>query len=230
MSVEVGHGEPADGSARSGHSTEGRQLPQKPMVTALTRSGFGSFVNACTAAGGAHCPLPLLDHVTRLFAYGTLRTGYEAHAQCCRGVLGAEPARVWGRLFELPHGYPALQVPAAAVIVEAGRGAEPDHAAYLAAVAKGPTVASMAGRGNGELRPILGELITLADPLSAWEPLDRWEGIGEGGDELYRRVLVAVESMDGAPTVAWTYVVPLLPTGSRELAAAEWKGTEGAAR
>lgn len=174
-------------------------------------------------------PTPL-DNVTRLFAYGTLRTGYEAHVQCCRGVVSVEPARVWGRLFELPHGYPALQVPHEAVLAEAGRGAEADHGAFLAAVSTGPTVAGLAGRGNGEVRPVLGELIALADPLEAWEPLDRWEGIGEGGEELYRRVLVAVETMDGAPTVAWTYVVPLLPTGSREIAVAEWRGAEGAAR
>lgn len=47
-----------------------------------------------------------------LFVYGTLLTGRENHAVVASYVQAVHPARVRGRLYHLPYGYPALCLPA----------------------------------------------------------------------------------------------------------------------
>ena len=154
---------------------------------------------------------------TRLFAYGTLKQGSPVHAQLCRGVLAVVPARLWGRLFELPAGYPALSLPGDRLIASATLSPVDDHHCLHAARVHLPD----AGRRAG-LRPVLGQLITLADFCTAWPPLDAWEEVHPDRPGLYRRVLVRVELDGGAATTAWSYSVPVLPTGSRELVTGEW--------
>ena len=158
-----------------------------------------------------------LTSATRLFAYGTLKRGSPIHAQLCRGVIAVEPARVWGRLFELPAGYPALALPDETVIAAATLSVLDDHHCLNTAPVRLPAPGARTG-----LRPVIGQLLTFADFRTAWPSLDAWEEAYPDRPGLYRRVLVTVEVDGGAPTTAWTYAVPVLPSGSRELVTGEW--------
>ncbi len=154
---------------------------------------------------------------TRLFAYGTLKRGSPMHAQLCRGVRTVERAQLWGRLYELASGCPALVVPETARLAEASLEAAEDHARLEAALHAPVPAFSREG-----WRPVLGQLITLADYRVAWPPLDAWEDASPDRPLLFRRTLVRVEREPGLPITAWAYVVIRLPEGSRELANGEW--------
>ncbi len=154
---------------------------------------------------------------TRLFAYGTLKRGSPMHEQLCRGVRAVLPARLWGRLYELPNGCPALQVPAAAVLGEATEEAEEDQRRLGEALHLPAPEYALEG-----WRPVTGQLITLADFAAAWPTLDAWEDASPGRPTLFRRALLRVERDNGVPITVWTYIVPHLPVGSRELATGEW--------
>lgn len=49
--------------------------------------------------------------VLRLFVYCTLKKGYWNHQLFCARARSIEPAVVWGRLYHLHAGFPALEVP-----------------------------------------------------------------------------------------------------------------------
>ncbi len=154
---------------------------------------------------------------TRLFAYGTLKQGSPMHDQLCRGVCAVIPARLWGRLYELPSGCPALLVPPAAQFGEATMAPEEDHVRLGEALHK-----EVPDYPRDQWRPITGQLITLADYRTAWPTLDAWEDASPDRPLLFRRVIVRVERDNGVPISAWTYIVPRLPDGSRELATGVW--------
>lgn len=154
---------------------------------------------------------------TRLFAYGTLKRGSPMHGQLCRGVRAVVPAQLWGRLFELPSGCPALSIPGAARLGEATLDAAHDQARLAAAEQLPPPTFSHEG-----WRPVLGQLVTLADYRTAWPTLDAWEDAAPDHPRLFRRTLVRVEIADGRMTTAWAYAMPRLPDGAQELASGEW--------
>ena len=52
--------------------------------------------------------------------------------------------------------------------------------------------------------------------------LDAWEDAAPGRPTLFQRVIVRIERDNGVPVAAWTYAVPRLPDGSRELMAGIW--------
>ena len=54
----------------------------------------------------------------RLFVYGTLKRGHGNHARFCAQAQAIEPATVWGRLYHLPAGYPALEVPPEGILAQ----------------------------------------------------------------------------------------------------------------
>lgn len=158
-----------------------------------------------------------MNSETRLFAYGTLKHGSPMHDQLCRGVRSVVAAQLWGRLYELPSGSPALAVPAGAVMGGATLAADDDHLRLVESVHRPVPVFSREG-----WRPVRGQLISLADFRNAWPTLDAWEDASPDRPRLFRRVLVSVERDNGVPITAWTYVVPQLPQGSRELVAGVW--------
>ena len=51
------------------------------------------------------------ETILRLFVYGTLKRGYWNHQRFCAQARSIEPAVVWGRLYHLNAGFPALEVP-----------------------------------------------------------------------------------------------------------------------
>jgi len=152
-----------------------------------------------------------------LFVYGSLKRGYCNHDRFisrrslgeggCRHALDIRPATTVGHLYDLPAGFPALEVPEAAILA-VGTG-DP--------LADGETQARVAPRdlvmpeAEGDWGVVHGELITFADPAHDLPPLDRLEGsVAPGGGccpsgqpvslrsahpdghGLYRRALVAV--------------------------------------
>lgn len=50
------------------------------------------------------------------FVYGILKRGFWNHDRFCRNAIDIQPATTWGRLYELPAGYPALEVPESAIL------------------------------------------------------------------------------------------------------------------
>jgi len=51
------------------------------------------------------------ETILRLFVYGTLKRGYWNHQRFCAQARSIEQAVVWGRLYHLHAGFPAIEVP-----------------------------------------------------------------------------------------------------------------------
>lgn len=56
------------------------------------------------------------DNHLRLFVYGTLKKGFWNFDQFCTRAISIEPATTWGRLYQLPAGFPALEVPESCIL------------------------------------------------------------------------------------------------------------------
>lgn len=56
------------------------------------------------------------ETILRLFVYGTLKRGYWNHQRFCAQVRSIEPAVVWGRLYHLHAGFPAIEVPESLIL------------------------------------------------------------------------------------------------------------------
>ncbi len=74
------------------------------------------------------------DNQLRLFVYGTLKKGFWNFDRFCTRAISIEPATTWGRLYQLPAGFPALEVPERSIIatgiadpLAAGRYPNPEH-------------------------------------------------------------------------------------------------------
>lgn len=139
------------------------------------------------------------------FVYGTLKRGQRNHERYCQGAISIVPATVSGRLYALPAGYPALEVPEEHILAQGT--ADP-----LADAAAQASLATTMEWGVGVARPegdwdlIHGQLIELADPMRSLPPIDRLEGFQPGGFSLYQRVLLPVLA-DGVTRGAWAYTM-----------------------
>jgi gamma-glutamylcyclotransferase (GGCT)/AIG2-like uncharacterized protein YtfP len=150
-------------------------------------------------AGGAivHDNITLM---TTLLVYGTLKRGQWNHDRFCRRAIDIRPATTLGRLYHLPAGFPALEIPDEAILT-VGTG-DP--------LADAETQARIAARDlvmpelEGDWDTVHGELITFADATRDLPPLDRLEGFRPDGRGVYRRALVAVRANTGVEA-AWVY-------------------------
>lgn len=144
----------------------------------------------------------------RLFVYGTLKRGYWNHQRFCVQARSIEPAVVWGRLYHLHAGFPALEVPERLIL---SRGtADPLADARRQQEIDTPRF----GRPTGDWDLIHGELVTFTDPQRDLPPIDRLEGFWPGGHSMYQRVMVAV--LCGRTSIpAWTYWMPRVENGTR---------------
>ena len=150
-----------------------------------------------------------------LFVYGTLMSGQANHDRFCRHAIDIRPATTWGRLYHLPAGYPALEVPEATILAHGTADALADAATQARLSAHAPPHAanrppsgdlpSRQGFGETDWDLIHGELITLPDPARDLPPIDRLEGFRPGRRSLYQRALVTVQTRDEA-IPAWLYV------------------------
>ncbi|MCZ7590968.1 MAG: gamma-glutamylcyclotransferase [Kiritimatiellae bacterium] len=138
------------------------------------------------------------ETILRLFVYGTLKLGYWNQQRFCAQARSIEPAVVWGRLYHLHAGFPALEVPEGLILARGS--ADP-----LADARRQQEIGTPRfGRPTGDWDLIHGELVTFNDPLRDLPPIDRLEAFVPNGRCVYKRVLVAVESNDLIRPV-WLY-------------------------
>jgi gamma-glutamylcyclotransferase (GGCT)/AIG2-like uncharacterized protein YtfP len=127
-----------------------------------------------------------------------LKRGHANHDLFCRGYLGAEEAKVRGRLYDLQFGYPALVVPE-----------EDVRAVGTTDPARDASEQRRLG-DTGVRRPVgprvSGEVFTFDDPEERLPALDRLEGFDPAGPSPYRRVLIPAETSKGVGVLAWAYV------------------------
>jgi len=134
-----------------------------------------------------------------LFLYGTLRPGGERHDLVAPWLMEGVPARVWGRLYHVAAGYPALDVPRERVIAHGTTDSVAD-----AALAR-DTEAACTDTVAGDWGWVYGDVVMLAEPERSLPPIDDYEDFRPGTACLYDRVLIAAIT-DGGPRIAWTYV------------------------
>lgn len=135
----------------------------------------------------------------RFFFYGTLMRGECQHGLVAPWLVHAESARVWGRLFQLEAGYPALEVPEESVLATGTEDALLD-----VTTAQWRTTHPLRMR-SGDWGWVHGEIAVLRDPTACVPPLDEYEDVRSGEACLYQRVLIpAASERDALP--AWTYV------------------------
>lgn len=160
-----------------------------------------------------HRPLPL-------FVYGSLRRGQPAHRRYCRRAA-AQAAGVWGRLYLLPTGYPALEIPPRAVLGTASADPQRD-----AARARNLELPPPVRRPRGDWQWICGDLLQLPDPKRSLPAIDRYEDFDPRRPGPYRRVLTLVYTATGA-AAAWLYCAPRRPADARRLAASSQRPATG---
>lgn len=142
--------------------------------------------------------------IATLFVYGTLKRGFWNHDRFCQSAIDIQPATTWGRLYQLPAGYPALEVPESAILAHGTADPLTDAARQAHLAAHAPQhAANRPPSSDWDL--IHGELITFPDPARDLPPIDRLEGFRLGGDSLYERVLISAGTPNGT-IPAWLYV------------------------
>lgn len=104
------------------------------------------------------------ETIFRLFVYSTLKRGYWNHQCFCSQAQSIEPAVVWGRLYHLHAGFPALEVPEGLILSQGS--ADP-----LADARRQQEIGTPCfGRPTGDWDLIHGELVTFIDPQRALPP------------------------------------------------------------
>jgi gamma-glutamylcyclotransferase (GGCT)/AIG2-like uncharacterized protein YtfP len=145
-------------------------------------------------------------HHLTLFVYGTLKRDFWNHDRFCRNTIDIKPATTWGRLYDLPAGYPALEVPESAILAH-GTADPLADAATQARIAD--EIANMPDqpRPLGDWDLIHGELVTFADPARDLPSIDRLEGFHPGQPSLYQRVILPV-FLGHEVQLCWSYIMP----------------------
>ena len=139
----------------------------------------------------------------RVFVYGTLKRGFTNHARFCHGLIAAETAEMFGRLYRLKAGYPMLEVPD----VKSLRVGTGDLDADIRAGDKkvGEVQANPpAEKDRWDL--VRGEILTFDGAAERLSLFDRLEGFEPSGRGEYVRVLTTTSGSNVQST--WTYVAP----------------------
>ncbi len=153
-----------------------------------------------------------------LLVYGTLKRGFWNHDRFCGNAIDIQPATTWGRLYQLPAGYPALEVPESSILAHgiadplADAATLPPQDANCPPSGDPPSPQGFGGTGWDEIH---GELITFPDPARDFPPIDRLEGFRVGQESLYQRVLVLARTPEMV-VPAWLYVAGRCLIGSGE--------------
>ena len=141
-----------------------------------------------------------------IFVYGTLKRGYRYHQQYCAHAESIKTAAVWGRLYKLAAGYPALIVPESRILANGTANIVADARAlerHLQPDFKHP---------GGDWDLIEGEIVTFSDPLHDLPPIEKLEGFRPGRFSEYQRVMVAART-EGGTLPVWTYDGTSLASG-----------------
>lgn len=151
-----------------------------------------------------------------LFVYGTLKTGYWNFERYCRNAVNIKPATVWGRLWQLPAGYPAIEVPEASILAHGTDGPVADA---LTQERLADTFADLC-KPEGDWDLVHGEIMTFFDPEHDLPPIDRLEGFSPVREAMYKRALVPA-CLDVNILPIWLYYKDDLNQGVR-LSSGEW--------
>jgi gamma-glutamylcyclotransferase (GGCT)/AIG2-like uncharacterized protein YtfP len=153
--------------------------------------------------------------ILRLFVYGTLKRGYQNHKQFCSRIISVEEAAVWGRLYHLSVGFPAIEVPEL-LILEHGTD---DPLADV--IKQQDTIELQFERPEGDWDLIRGELLSFDRPMEDLPPIDRLEGFRPLKRSIYRRVLVPVKKALSI-TSAWLYCMERPPRQGKRITGGLW--------
>lgn len=158
------------------------------------------------------CPSPpdTASAPLSLFVYGTLMRGQPNHRRYCRTAVHVEPATAWGRLYNLPVGYPAMEVPESGILAQGSADPLADAAAPLRIAEAQPAMV----RPKGDWDLVHGEIVTFDNPLRDLPPIDRLEGFRPGRPGLYHRVLMLAQTRSTEIPV-WLYSMDHPRTGIR---------------
>jgi len=138
------------------------------------------------------------------------RQGATFHDRFCRHALDIRPATTVGRLYDLPAGFPALEIPEETILANGTDDPVVDAETQASFAALDLAILE----ADGDWDVVHGELITFADPACDLPPLDRLEGFRPGGHGLYRRALVAARANTGVEA-AWVYHMARVRQGQR---------------
>lgn len=148
-----------------------------------------------------------------IFCYGSLKQGHVNH-HFCKNATKIEPATVCGKLYQLPPGYPALQVPNDSILLTGIKDAfESAQEQY-----QENNDMDFEFKIHDGWDTVHGELITFADPERDIPPIDRLEGT----PFYYDRVLVPAQKADGLIIAAWAYVMHEIHFSARYLPDGIW--------
>ena len=151
-----------------------------------------------------------------IFVYGTLQSG-QANSHYCRNAISVEPAKVCGKLYQLPPGYPALQVPNISILLTGIKDAfESAQEQY-----KENDDMDFEFKIHDGWETVHGELVTFADPERDIPPIDKLEGT----PFYYDRILIPARKTDGSIIAAWAYVMHEIHSSARRLPDGIWPET-----
>jgi gamma-glutamylcyclotransferase (GGCT)/AIG2-like uncharacterized protein YtfP len=153
--------------------------------------------------------------ILKLFVYGTLKRGFWNHDRFCAHAQKLEPATVWGKLYHLPAGFPALEVPESTILAQGTSDPLAD------AETQGRINIQDFDRPPGDWDLVHGELVTFTDPLRDLPPIDRLEGFRPLEHSMYQRVMVAARA-ETVITSVWLYRMECLLQGER-VANGQWE-------
>jgi gamma-glutamylcyclotransferase (GGCT)/AIG2-like uncharacterized protein YtfP len=152
-----------------------------------------------------------------IFCYGTLKKDFPNH-HYCRNAISVEPATVCGKLYQLPPGYPGLQVPNDSILLTGIKDAfESAQEQY-----QENNDMDFEFKIHDGWNTVYGELITFADPERDIPPIDKLEGT----PFYYDRVLIPARKTGGSIIAAWAYVMYEIHFSARYLPDGIWPPKE----
>jgi len=148
-----------------------------------------------------------------IFVYGSLMSKQFNH-RFCKRAKSIEEAVVCGKLYQLPPGYPALQVPNESVLMTGTKDVFADTQDQY--------------RENNDMDfefkiydgwgAVHGELVTFSDPERDVIPIERLEGT----PYYYERVLVPAQKADGSIIAAFAYTMDEIHFSAKYLPDGVW--------
>ena len=137
-----------------------------------------------------------------LFVYGTLKRGYWNFERYCRNAVDIQPATVWGRLYQLSAGYPALEIPETSILAHGTDDPLVDAQTQHRFESRKQPVQ----KPDGDWELVHGEVMTFLDPERDLPPIDRLEGFranSNSASHFYRMIVVAHYKLRNIPV--WLY-------------------------
>ncbi|MDR1871654.1 MAG: gamma-glutamylcyclotransferase [Deltaproteobacteria bacterium] len=155
------------------------------------------------------------EYAPRVFVYGTLKRGFPNYDILKPYSLSAEKAVLPGLMWAAGGGYfPVVEIPLNNILLFGQSNVAEDLVTVerqaVSNLFPEPKVETDLTGGLGVIK---GELVTLANPVSALKRLDRLEGFDPGGQSFYARALTWVKTGQSY-AVAWIYLNESVTKGS----------------